>query len=231
MKKMSFLETTIPVGAECLYPTELEVRKFFNQQNLCGKIFFGVGYTDHMEKDLIWILQTPQDTILALWAFARPQPIKGNLTIFQPETIGNYIHRYQHNYLLGHDDILGLSIRELTIFSDETDIKVLLELANESFEELALINVQTSDDKKNTFACWLAIKNNNTAKVYPAFLEDVLIHRGFDPQKTSWNFLEVGDTFYHFNDKYRVDFDPKTGWYFAKVFHNPYMKIYTKNAI
>ena len=56
MKKMSFLETTTPVGNECLYPTELDAKRFFNQQHLAGELTFGVGITNHMEKDLLWLL-------------------------------------------------------------------------------------------------------------------------------------------------------------------------------
>lgn len=232
MKKMSFLETTIPVGAECLYPTRQDAQNFFDEQLLSGELLFGVGFTNHMEKDLLWLLKTPKGAFVPLWAFERKQPITGELIFFHQEVCGNYIHRHQHNYLLCQDDILGLSIRELAVFADETDIKALLNIMREPFEEIALINVYTSNfDLTPAFTSWIVTKPDNSANIRPTFLEDVLIHRGFDPQQASWDFLEVGDTFYHFNDKYRVDFDPKTGWYFAKVFHNPYMKIYTQNAI
>lgn len=232
MKKMSFLETTTPVGNECLYPTELDAKRFFNQQHLAGELTFGVGITNHMEKDLLWLLQTPTGLNYPLWAFRRGNKIKGSLALFHPEKEGSYIHRHQHNYRLCKDDMLGLSIRELTIFSDETDIKSLLHIAKQSYEEIALVQVYASMiDLTPTFTCWLVTLPNNTASMHPTFLEDVLIHKGFDPRQATWNFLEVGDTFYHFNDKFRVDFDNQTGWYFSKVFHNPYMKIYRKNAI
>lgn len=232
MKKMSFLETTIPVGAECLYPTRQDAQNFFDEQLLSGELFFGVGFTDHMEKDLVWVLQTPAGTIIPLWAFERKQPIKGELIFFHQEFVGNYVHRYRHNYLLCQDDVLGLSIRELTVFSDETDIKAILNIMNEPFEEITLVNVYTSNfELTPSFTSWFITKPNNIVSLNPTFLEDVLIHRGFDPQQATWDFLEIGDTFYHFNDKYRVDFDPKTGWYFSKVFHNPYMKLCSPKAI
>lgn len=232
MEKMSFLETTIPVGAECLYPTRQDAQNFFDEQLLSGELVFGVGITNQMEKDLLWVLQTPQGSTLPLWAFERKNPIKGELAFFREETVGNYVHRCRHNYLLCQDELLGLSIRELAVFSDETDIKALLNLMKEPFEEITLANVYISNfDLTPSFTSWFVTKPNNTASIHPTFLEDVLIHRGFDPHQASWDFLGVGDTFYHFNEKYRVDFDPKTGWYFSKVFHNPYMKLCTKNAI
>ena len=74
---MSFLETTIPVGAECLYPTRQDAQNFFDEQLLSGELVFGVGITNQMEKDLLWVLQTPQGSTLPLWAFEGKNPIKG----------------------------------------------------------------------------------------------------------------------------------------------------------
>lgn len=231
MKKMNFFETTTPVGAECLYPTEFEAKKFFSQQLLNGKISFGVGYTNRMEKDLLWVLETSDGHLIPLWAFQRETPMKGELTFFHPEYAGNYLHRHQHNYLLCQDSVMGLSIKEISIFSDEMDIKALFHLTNEPFEEISLIKVYTTADRSASLACWMVARPDNTASIHPTFVEDILIHRGLNAQKISWDYLWRGDTFYHFNDKYQVGFDKQTGWYFSKVFYNPYMSIVKKDAI
>ena len=33
----------------------------------------------------------------------------------------------------------------------------------------------------------------------------------------------------HFDEKFRVAYDRNTGWFFNKVFHNPYMRIVKSN--
>lgn len=226
MKKLTFLETTVPVGAECLYPTEQEVKNFFQDQLLTGEITLGIGYTDHMEKDLVWLLQTPQGDYFPLWAFRRNNSISGNLSYFYPEDAGKHFLRNRRTYLLCQDETLGLSIREQAVFSEEKDIKALFQMMKKPFEEISLVGVYlTPEEQTPSFTSWLVTNKNNYAQMYPTFTEDILIHRGFNPNRTAWNYLEIGDIFYHFNEKYQVGYDLATGWYFSKIFHNPHMKI------
>lgn len=226
MNKMSYLEATLPAGENCLFPSELEAREHFSKFGLFGKIMLGVGTTNRLERLLVWLLQTADNQSFPLQVFASEQPVLGEITFFHQETEGNYIYANQHNYLICQDEVLGLVIRELAIFANECDIKAFRMIKQEPFSEISLVRVYEKEPRlRFLFVSWFIELPEHKAELKPAFIEDVFIHRGFNPQNVTWEFMGAGETFTHFSEPFQVDFDNKSGWYFNKVFINPHLKL------
>lgn len=229
MNKMSYLEATIPAGKECLFPSELEARQHFARLGLFGDISCGIVTTDCGEKDLAWLLKTEDNQFYPLQIFAREKEHQGKVTSFHQEVAGNYIGCDWHLYLLCQDDYLGLTIRELAIYSNQEDINALYRMDNISYESIFLVKTfSIVPVRKFMFVSWLIDRSDHTGEFKPAFIEDLVLHYGFDPTNLSWEIMNAGDTFMHFDEKYRVEYDKKTGWYFSKAFVNPHMKILKK---
>ena len=101
---------------------------------------------------------------------------------------------------------------------------------NIAYEDISLVKVfSILPQRKFLFVSWLINRCDHTGEFRPAFIEDTIIHRGFDPTNITWETMTVGDTFMHFDEKFRVAYDRNTGWFFNKVFHNPYMRIVKSN--
>ena len=230
MNKMPILEATLPARDECLFPTQADARHHFARLHLFGKISCGIAYTDNNECQLVWLMQTRDGQHYPLQAFRSKVPYNGKIIRFRQENIGNYIGRKNHFYILCDDDFLGLTIREVAVYADQQDIHALYAMDNIAYEDISLVKVfSILPQRKFLFVSWLINRCDHTGEFRPAFIEDTIIHRGFDPTNITWETMTAGDTFMHFDEKFRVAYDRNTGWFFNKVFHNPYMRIVKSN--
>jgi len=222
LPKMSIREFTIPVGAECPCPSQLEARHVAINNHLESDNMSLMMFRTEHQPMLFWCSYDNNRTVKAIFNLFKDDPLPEKV-MTQVQTIqpGEYLRHGDQIYMLCEDKDLKQVVRQISVFATALDANVAYQMSDfseddedpEEWPEFYLTRMSEVSKPNETLCyCWYIEKGNHLF-LQPVFEEDAPEFRKVNKNCLNWEFLHEGDTFERDSKVYKICKDEDDDYY------------------